>query len=255
MFDLIAGGDIRIPKMAEVIAARLRKAIVRGDIRIGDKLPSEARLISDFDVSRPTIREALRILEFEGLIVVSRGARGGARVTDPSDDMVTRAAGLALQLKGATIADIYEARSAIEPSAAKIAAETGGVGVVDALRRQLQFEREISLDRAQQAKGVADFHRILMERCGNVALGVVGFALHDVVERHMQLSYRNQPPTDVKLRNIGLRSQERLIDLIEAEDGAEAEAHWIRHMNAASESWLEGFRGTSVVDILEWFPL
>ena len=71
--------QVRVPKTAELVAGRIRRSIVTGELRTGDSLPSEAHLITDFQVSRPTIREAIRILESEGLISVSRGARGRAR--------------------------------------------------------------------------------------------------------------------------------------------------------------------------------
>jgi GntR family transcriptional regulator, transcriptional repressor for pyruvate dehydrogenase complex len=69
--------QVRVPKTAELVASRIRRAIVEGRIGAGENLPSEAKLVETFEVSRPTIRETIRILEFE--ITASRGARGGAR--------------------------------------------------------------------------------------------------------------------------------------------------------------------------------
>ena len=253
MFDSSIGGHIRIPKTAEVLASRVRKAIIRGELKAGDKLPSEAQLISDFEVSRPTIREAIRILESEGLISVSRGARGGARVNAVSSEMLSRATGIALQARGATMEDIYQARALIEPPAARLAAQSRPAEAAKALRAQLDVELTVEGHLAR-AKAVADFHRTLLEECGNIALGVVGRALQDVVALHMQLSIRANPRgLDVSDRQtkFGLRSQERLIELIEAGDGPGAEAHWIRHMEAAGKVWLAGVGSTSVVDVLE----
>jgi len=253
MFDSPIGGTIRIPKTAEVLASRVRKAIIRGELKAGDKLPSEAQLISDFEVSRPTIREAIRILESEGMISVSRGARGGARVNTLTNDMVTKAAGVALQSRGATMKDIYIARSLIEPPAARLAAENRPGEAAAALRRQLEVERTIGGQHALAA-AIAEFHRILLDECGNIALGVVGKALQDVVELHMQLSIRaNVRALDTSDRRtrFGLRSQEKLIELIEAGDAAGAEAHWVAHMEAAGKVWLEGVESTSVIDVLE----
>ncbi len=66
------------------MAAELRRRIVSGELEVGgDPLPSEGKLMSQFGVSRPTLREAFRILESEQLIRVLRGARGGARVLKP----------------------------------------------------------------------------------------------------------------------------------------------------------------------------
>lgn len=253
MFDSPMGGHIRIPKTAEVLASRVRKAIIRGELKAGDKLPSEAQLIIDFEVSRPTIREAIRILESEGLISVSRGARGGARVNAVTSEMVTKAAGIALQAQGATLADIYQARALIEPPAARLAAEGRPIQAAKALRAQLDHELTVEGHLAR-AKAVADFHRTLLEECGNIALSVVGKALQDVVALHMQLSIRANPRSlDVSDRQtkLGLRSQEKLIELIEAADGPGAEAHWVAHMEAAGKVWLAGVGSTSVVDVVE----
>jgi len=114
---------IRIPKTAEVVAASIRKMIVRGDVKEGDFLPPEAQLIAHFGTSRPSIREAFRILENEQLISISRGSRKGALVHAPSVGNVARYAGLALQAQGTLLSDVYLARLAIEPAAVRIVAE------------------------------------------------------------------------------------------------------------------------------------
>jgi DNA-binding FadR family transcriptional regulator len=116
--------DVRVPKAAELVAASIRSAIIRAEIASGENLPPEAKLLEMFEVSRPTIREALRILEFEDLISVSRGARGGAKVKAPSPDFVSRAMGVALQARNVVLGDIYQARMIVEPAAAKLAAES-----------------------------------------------------------------------------------------------------------------------------------
>ena len=83
----VSGGRIgqlvRAPKTSELIAAQLRRQIVRGTVKPGEKLPPESQLMEQFGVSRPTIREAFRILETERLIVVRPGSRGGAQVVAP----------------------------------------------------------------------------------------------------------------------------------------------------------------------------
>src|ERR1700743_249632 len=77
------GETIRAPKTAELIAANLRRQIVGGGLKEGLALPPEAELMEQFRVSRPTLREAFRILEAESLITIRRGSRGGAQVTAP----------------------------------------------------------------------------------------------------------------------------------------------------------------------------
>ena len=65
---------VRVPKTAELVASQLRRQIVRGDLKEGDALPPESTLMERFGVSRPTLREAFRVLESEALISVRRGA-------------------------------------------------------------------------------------------------------------------------------------------------------------------------------------
>ena len=84
------GQIVRAPKTAELIAGRLRRQIVRGELKEGDTLPPELALMGQFGVSRPTLREAFRILETESLICVRRGARGGAQVTAPELSVAAR---------------------------------------------------------------------------------------------------------------------------------------------------------------------
>ena len=118
-----SSSPLRVPKTAELVAHNLRKRIVRGELREGESLPAEATLTEQFGVSRPTLREAFRVLETEQLITVRRGARGGAAVHAPSAAMVARYAGFFLEHDGASLADVLEARVAVESPAAGLAAE------------------------------------------------------------------------------------------------------------------------------------
>jgi DNA-binding FadR family transcriptional regulator len=246
---------VRVPKTAEIVASRIRKAIIAGRLKAGDRLPPEAQLIAEFEVSRPTVREAFRILESEGFLQISQGARGGARVVAPGPELLAKAAGLMLQFRGATVADVYAARSIIEPPAARLAAELNAKRAAVALRKQLQREREVVDMDMPRAHAIADFHTTLLDECGNVALGMVGRALYDVVLRQHEFSHRHPVPESTEVRRkriqIGYRSQEKLIELIEARDCAAAEAHWVRHMKNAGDIWLRGISKTSVIDILE----
>jgi len=75
--------DIRVPKIAELIAEQIQDGITAGRLRAGDSLPSEAAIMASFGASRPPVREALRILESDGLISVRRGSKGGIWVVRP----------------------------------------------------------------------------------------------------------------------------------------------------------------------------
>ena len=87
---------MRVPKVAELVADDLRRKIIRGQLPLGDTLPNEPTLLDVYNVSRPTLREALRILESEGLVTIKRGAQGG-QVHVP--DMAVAARHVALQMQ------------------------------------------------------------------------------------------------------------------------------------------------------------
>jgi DNA-binding FadR family transcriptional regulator len=247
---------VHVKKAAELIAAQIRNAIVRGEIADGDSLPAEAQLIATFAVSRPTVREAIRILESEHLISVSRGARGGALVRSPVSELSARALGFTLQSRNATLRDVYEARAVFEPAAARMAAQQRPrERAVRILREQIERERDVLADRPQLASAMAEFHRLVVEESGNKTLLLIAEALHHIVEKHHSIVYSDsqaESPEFLKKRaQLGLRSQARLVDLIESGDGAAAEDHWRRHMDKTAEFWLSGRAGSASLNILD----
>src|SRR3954451_12813867 len=80
------------PKLAELVANDIRSKIGWGGLVAGHVLPAEKDMIDEYGVSRPTLREALRILEAETVIAIQRGMKGGAVVTPLDPDIVTRQA-------------------------------------------------------------------------------------------------------------------------------------------------------------------
>ena len=103
------------PKAAQIVAD-LRGQIVRGDLQGDDSIPPEDELMRQYGVSRPTLREALRVLEFDGLLTTRRGAKGGSTVHVPNGETAARSMGLVLEHRGATRADVLAARCIIEPA-------------------------------------------------------------------------------------------------------------------------------------------
>jgi DNA-binding FadR family transcriptional regulator len=250
---------IRVPKMAEVVADHIRNMIVRGDLKEGDFLVPEAQLMQQFGTSRPTIREAFRILEGEQFITVTRGSRTGAKVTHPAVDSVARMAGFVLQCQGTSVRDIYEARLAIEPRAAFLAAKQADRAGADGLTAELEALRD-TFDRGDISsfrKAVARFHQSVVALSGNRTLMLVFAMLVGVLENHQA---RFSPPPEARVDESGqrkatqaaLRSMERLIAHIASGDAETAEAHWRRHIENANKAWLAGHDQTVIVDVLSW---
>ena len=112
----------RLREKPQQIADELRRLIVSGELSEGDSLGHEPDLVERFGVSRPSLREALRILEAEGLISVVRGMLGGVVVHEPDGRMTARTAALVLQARNVSLADVHEARSLLEPTAVRVVA-------------------------------------------------------------------------------------------------------------------------------------
>jgi DNA-binding GntR family transcriptional regulator len=91
--------SFRPPKTAALIADSVRAEIHAGTLRPGSRLPGEAELMATYGVSRPTLREALRMLEHDEVIEIRRGARGGARVRVPTLRPLARAIGDVMALQ------------------------------------------------------------------------------------------------------------------------------------------------------------
>lgn len=246
-----AFGAVRSPKTAELVARTLRKMVVDGQLSDGDFLPHEAELVAHFRVSRPTLREAVRILESERLVEVRRGSRTGARVCIPGPEIVARPAGLLLELSGATLADVMTARIAIEPAAAKLLAETGTDDAHNELAR-IVADIPGAWEAGELARASANLHRRMVEMSGNTTLGIITGMLHEISERHTAAAFvgvGNKVPKAEYTRL--LRSYRRLVDLVVARDGDKAEAHWRRHMENAAAALLKGYEKTKVRDIMD----
>jgi len=243
-----AAGTVRSPKTAELVAGTLRRMIVDGQLNDGDYLPHEKELMEHFHVSRPTLREAVRVLESDRLVEVRRGSRTGARVRVPGPEIVARPACLLLELSDATLADVMTARIAIEPPAAGLLADTGS----SAARRELtQIVSKIpdAWEAGRLATASAYLHRRVVELSGNPTLGLLAGMLHEISERHTRsaIQEKNVPKTQYEKM---IKSYRRLAELVAAHDRNGAETHWRKHMENSANALLKGHETTMVRDIL-----
>ena len=111
----MADGQIRLPRLADVVADRIRELVLAGELKDGERLPPLDALLQQFGVSGPSMREALRILEAEGLIEVQRGNIGGAVVHRPNARMAAYTMALVLRSEGAAKGEVAEALGMMEP--------------------------------------------------------------------------------------------------------------------------------------------
>lgn len=249
-------GGLHVPKAPEIVADRIRKQIIAGTLKVGELLPAEGRLMEDFGVSRPTIREAFRILEAERLITVARGARGGAIIHAPDPNLISAYTLLVLQAERTTVEEIFSTRRLLEPPIAREVAVNGSADAVARLNEKLALERATVTDINAFTSAVASFHRTLVELSGNRPLIHVMEAITTVIEKHQAMvitqSRRGRGYDEILAAvEVAFKSQKKLIDLIGKGDGAGAEAHWRKHMDISHQIFMTGFEGLTIYDLLE----
>lgn len=254
--DTAVNKRIRVPKTSEIVADQIRGQIIRGERNEGDFLPPEGQLMETLGISRPTLREAFRILEAEGLIGVVRGSRTGARVYKPSVELVSRYAGYVLQSIGTTISDLYQARLAIEPSVVRWLATTRGDGALGGLHN-IVAEMRALLDSEQHdafVELVEAFHQELVRASGLKTLTFMNRILLNLAATHQRdLHRRNQTRIreDIpKFMRTALKSFEKLLSLIEEGDIEGAVAHWRGHLRDANTTLTKDGEGDRVVNAL-----
>lgn len=238
----------------QLIADELRSLIVSGELVEGESLGNEPDLVDRFGVSRPSLREALRILEAEGLITVLRGVRGGVIVHEPSERMTARTAALVLQARNVSLADVFEARGILEPMAARAIGWMRGRRAAIKELRTLVAEQQSSIDDPEKfGPANAEFHQRLVALAGNQTLTIVAEMLSEVVARAVTaVSSGGDALGSATVRRRGIRSQERLLDLLDAGDGDAAEEHWRAHMQVVGKVML-GQDAATVVDLLDHY--
>jgi DNA-binding FadR family transcriptional regulator len=246
------GRQVRVPKTAELVARSLRRQIIRGELGQGEALPSEAALMEQFGVSRPTLREAFRLLEAESLIEVRRGVRGGARVNAPDPEVAARYAGLVLEYSNATLGDVYDASAVIEPPCARLVAAKHTAADIERLRAAIEREKAALDDRLALVDAQDAFHALVVELTGNETLNLLTRMLRYMVDRSnaSQVASEGDSPAARARARKGHRAHVKLVELIEAGRAEEAETLWHRHITATTDA-VNGAGTTTILELLD----
>jgi DNA-binding FadR family transcriptional regulator len=199
----------------------------------GSLLPRLDQLSHEFDVSKPSIREALRILETEGLVTVKRGKAGGAVVHTPSARGAAYTLGFVLQSQDVSLSDLANALKWLEPTCAALCAAEGNPELIAKLAETVEQTRAASAA-SDEVGAIAisrRFHELIVEWCGNRTLIVVIGALEALWSAHqLDWAARLGARYDTVRRESGVLEHERLITAIESGDPTKAYAEMARHL-------------------------
>jgi GntR family transcriptional regulator, transcriptional repressor for pyruvate dehydrogenase complex len=161
------------PKVATDIARRLMREAAERGLEPGDHLGAESWLLERYGVSRGSLREALRLLEAQGAVEMRRGAGGGALVSQPQPAQLAGFLAMTLQSGHGTLRTILEARSAIEPTMAALAAKRRTPEQIEQLKACTDGLLESRHDTATFHSYNRRFHDLVAETSGNLLLAAV----------------------------------------------------------------------------------
>lgn len=154
-----------------VIARQIMSDVARRGLKPGDFLPAERTMVETYGVGRSTLREALRLLEFQGVISLKPGPGGGPILQDPSGADLASTMVLLLQMKQAPFRTILEVRSAVEPVISRLAAERMSDEALDRLAESVSSMRRNLDDRNMFLEDNKQFHDIIAWSSGNALFG------------------------------------------------------------------------------------
>jgi GntR family transcriptional repressor for pyruvate dehydrogenase complex len=213
----VSYGQIVTASAAIQIADAIEQMIVRGQLRVDERLPGEAELATRFGVSRPTVREALKRLAARHLIRSRRGAAGGNFVSGPSPEDLSASIGTATALMVATgqidLDQIAVARVEMEAACCKLAAENRTTEQLAALQAEIEIEQDMSISDTEFCASEVTFHRLVVDATGNplmrflmnaiieMLLPISNMVIYRVRDRRMIVGFHQRVVTALEQRN------------------------------------------------------
>lgn len=232
---------MQVPKASDVLADDLRERILRGDFPEDTALPPERELVVQTRMSRTTVREALRILEVQGLVRIKTGRSGGAYVTRPGEQSVADSVGLVIRGSKIRLTALLETREAIEPDCARLAAK---------YRTDADLVRIDAANEAIVAEGtLADFLQANVDWHIAVACASHNELLSGFMQALSQAIYAStdtQGFIDTEVRKTTVRAHATITEAIRKQDPKAAVRRMGRHVHAYAEAVLQVDERTAI---------
>jgi GntR family transcriptional repressor for pyruvate dehydrogenase complex len=220
-----------VAKASDVLAARLRGMIVGGHFVPGDFLPTERELVVQTGLSRTSVRDALRVLETDGLIMTKVGRAGGSVVTLPGRQSVSRSVELFVRTHGIRLESLLECRVAVEPTLARHAAERRTPAQLDEIVA-IHEQFVASVDDVPRYKRInLDWHLAVARAAANEPL----IALMEAIATPIRDASDYQHVSTPELRVAAVKAHGAIVRAIRDQDGDAAFKRMERHVTAYSE--------------------
>jgi GntR family transcriptional repressor for pyruvate dehydrogenase complex len=220
---------IQRESVAEMVVRRILDMVKSGVLKAGDALPPERELALSLDVSRPSVREAMRGLSVLGVVKTRQG--GGAYISDLGPDALLGPIQFYLSLESMNIRELYDARSLIESDVARRAAINISDADLARLETLLAAQAETIGDPLAFRKSDFEFHEIIWIGSGNAFLKRIGESLNVI-----GLEFRKRASERPGTLDRSLQDHRALLDALKARDPARAASAAEAHMQNVYQS-------------------
>jgi GntR family transcriptional repressor for pyruvate dehydrogenase complex len=236
--SLIQLSPMKVPKASDVLANELRERILTGEFAEGTGLPAERDLVTQTRMSRTTVREALRILEVQGLIRIKAGRTGGAFVQQPGEEAMASTVNLLIRGRQIRLAALLETREAIEPFCAQLAATNRTDEELAILEQANIAIADDSGDLAQFLEANVEWHVAVARASHNELLS----GLMTTLSRAIYAATEDEKFVDVEVRHTTIRAHQTITAAIRDRDPEAALRRMKRHVHSYAEEVLKGDR-------------
>lgn len=219
---------IVVPKTSDVLASELRRQILTGALPPGTSLPAERELVIQTGLSRGSVRDALRILESESLVITRPGRYGGSVANKPDDESLKRSISSFVHGRGITLLSLLQTREAIEPSLAALAAKNR---TADELQRLVDVTERVEnafLTPPEFLRENVEWHMAIAAASHNELLRAFLHSISDMVYKASAIE--NFATDDV--RKQVMHAHRRILEAIAAQQADVAERRMTLHLSA-----------------------
>jgi DNA-binding FadR family transcriptional regulator len=234
---------IDVPRAPDLLADQLRERILSGELTEGTALPPERDLVTQTRMSRTTVREALRILQVQGLVRIRAGRNGGAFVQRPGQESVASSVGLLIRGHRIEFAALLETREAIEPVCAQLAARHRTDEDLAALAAANAVIGDPDSSLAQFLQANVDWHIAVAAATHNQLIAAFMLAL----SRAIYASTENEAFVDADVRRVTARAHRSIAEAITKQDSAAAVRRMNRHIHSYAKAVVAVDRRTEII--------
>jgi len=200
---------VQTQRTFENVASKIKELIFKGSLQLGDKLPSEQDLAKQFNVGRQTVREALRILELSGFVMVKKGFGGGPIIKNSISKKITNLISDAFRMEKISIDEFTAARLTIEKAILNAAIDNAGDQDIKDLSDNVDKAKKLISENEVAIVLNFEFHALLAKSSRNSVFIIVEEAINAI---HRNLHSRTAP--NFKISKAAVQDHEKILNAL-----------------------------------------